>query len=159
MFILEQEPPSRLQARVLAALATWRMLLGELDAAQPLAVRAVAVAEQAGADAERAHGLATLGIITAQHGHLEQGLAELQTAFTLACRTRNAEDTIRAAANRVYLLYRAGRFRRGGRRGERGPQRGRRHGRLARDDLRDRQQRRGGAYRQRPVNENGPAAH
>ena len=110
MFILEQEPPSRLQARVLAALATWRMLLGDLDAAQPLAVRAVAVAERAGADAERAHALATLGIITAQHGHLEQGLAELQTAFTLACRTGNAEDTIRAAANRVYLLYRAGRF-------------------------------------------------
>ena len=61
--VLEGEPPSRLQARVLAALATWRMLLGELDAAQPLAVRAVAVARQAGADAERAHGRATLGLI------------------------------------------------------------------------------------------------
>jgi hypothetical protein len=70
----------------------------------------VAAAEQAGADAERAHGLATLGVITAQHGHVDDGLAELQTAFTLACRTGNAEDTIRAAANRVYLLYRAGRF-------------------------------------------------
>lgn len=110
MVTLEGEPPSALQARVLAALATTRMLLGELDAAQPLAVRAVAVAEQAGADAERAHGLATLGIITAQHGHLDDGLAELQTAFTLACRTGNAEDVIRAAANRVYLLYRAGRL-------------------------------------------------
>ena len=110
MAILEGEPPSALQARVLAALATTRMLLGELDAAQPLAVRAVAVAQQAGADAERAHGLATLGIVTAEHGHLDDGLAELQTAFTLACRTGNAEDTIRAAANRVYLLYRAGRI-------------------------------------------------
>ena len=110
MVILEAEPPSALQARVLAALATTRMLLGELDAAQPLAVRAVAVAQQAGADAERAHGLATLGIITAEHGHLDDGLAELQTAFTLACRTGNAEDIIRAAANRVYLLYRAGRL-------------------------------------------------
>jgi DNA-binding CsgD family transcriptional regulator len=110
MVILEGEPPSGLQARVLAALATWRLLLGELEAARPLAVRAVAVAEQAGADAERAHGLATLGIITAQRGHLDDGLAELQTAFTLACRTGNAEDIIRAAANRVYLLYRAGRL-------------------------------------------------
>ena len=110
MVILEGGSPSALQARVLAALATWRMLLGELDAAQPLAVRAVAVAELAGADAERAHGLATLGIITAQHGHLDDGLNELETAFTLACRTGNAEDTIRAAANRVYLLYRAGRL-------------------------------------------------
>jgi DNA-binding CsgD family transcriptional regulator len=110
MVMLERERPSRLQARVLAALATWRMLLGEFDTAQPLAVRAVAVAQQAGADAERAHALATLGIITAQHGHLEDGLAELQMAFTLASRTGNAEDTSRAAANRVYLLYRAGRF-------------------------------------------------
>jgi len=110
MVILEGEPPSALQARVLAALATTRMLLGELDAAQPLAVRAVAVAQQAGADAERAHGLATLGIITAEHGHIDDGLAELETAFTIACRTGNAEDIVRAAANRVYLLYRAGRI-------------------------------------------------
>jgi DNA-binding CsgD family transcriptional regulator len=110
MLMLEHQPPSRLQARVLAALATWRMLLGELDAAQPLAVRAVAVAQQADADAERAHGLATLGIITAQNGHLDAGLADLQAAFTLACRAGSVEDTIRAAANRVYLLFRAGRF-------------------------------------------------
>ena len=110
MVILEQEPPSRVQARVLAALATWRMLLGELDASQPLAALAVVVAEQVGADAERAHGLATMAIITAHHGHLEQGLAELETAFTLARRTGNVEDTIRAAANRAYLLHRAGRF-------------------------------------------------
>jgi DNA-binding CsgD family transcriptional regulator len=110
MVILDEEPPSGLQARVLAALATWRMLLGELDAAQPLAARAVAAAQQAGADAERAHGLSTLGIITAQHGHLDDGLAELETAFTLACRTGHAEDVIRAAANRVYLLHRAGRL-------------------------------------------------
>ena len=110
MVVLETEPPSRLQARVLAALATWRMLLGELDAAQPLAVQAVAVAQQAGADAERAHGLATLGVITAQHGDLDGGLADLRSAFTLAVRAGSVEDTIRAAANRVHLLNRAGRF-------------------------------------------------
>lgn len=110
MVVLEGEPPSRLQARVLAALATWRMLLGELDAAQPLAVRAVAVAQQAGADAERAHGLATLGVITAFQGDLDGGLAELRSAFTLAVRAGSVEDTIRAAANRVHLLNRAGRF-------------------------------------------------
>ena len=108
--VLEGEPPSPLQARVLAALATWRMLLGELEVARPLAVRAVAVAEQAGADAERAHGLATLGIITAQHGDLEAGLADLREAFTLAVSVGSVEDTIRAAANRAYLLNRAGHF-------------------------------------------------
>ncbi|HJY96976.1 MAG TPA: hypothetical protein VJ371_18645, partial [Streptosporangiaceae bacterium] len=36
--------------------------------------------------------------------------AALQTAFTLACRVGSIEDAIRAAANRVYLLYRVGRF-------------------------------------------------
>jgi len=110
MIVLETEPPSRLQARVLAALATRRMLLGERDAARPLAVRAVAVAEQIGADAERAHGLATRGIVTAQHGDLESGLADLREAFTLAVGAGSVEDTIRAAANRVHLLNRAGRF-------------------------------------------------
>lgn len=99
-----------LQARVLAALATWRMLLGELDAAQPLAVRAAAIAQRAGADAERAHGLATLGVVTALQGDLDGGLSELRSAFTLAVRAGSVQDTIRAAANRVHLLNRAGRF-------------------------------------------------
>ncbi len=108
--VLETEPPSPLQARVLAALATWRMLLGEREAARPLAVQAVTVAQQAGADAERAHALATLGVITAQHGDLDGGLDGLREAFTLAVRAGSVEDTIRAAANRVYLLNRAGRF-------------------------------------------------
>jgi ATP/maltotriose-dependent transcriptional regulator MalT len=110
MVLLDAEPPSRLQARVLAALATWRMLMGELDAAEPLAVRAVAVAQEAGADAEHAHGLATSGIITAEHGDLDRGLADLHSAFTLAVRAGSVEDTIRAVANRVHLLYRGGRF-------------------------------------------------
>ncbi|HEV2254986.1 MAG TPA: AAA family ATPase [Streptosporangiaceae bacterium] len=108
--LLEDEPPSRLQARVLAALATWRVLLGEADAALPLVTRAMEVAQQIGADAVYSHGLATLGIIEAQYGDLEDGLADLQAAFTLACRAGSIEDAIRAAANRVYLLYRVGRF-------------------------------------------------
>jgi len=104
------EPPSQLQARVLAALATWRVLLGEADAALPLVTKAMEVAQEIGADAVYAHGLGTLGIIEAQYGDLEDGLADLQAAFTLACRVGSVEDAIRAAANRVYLLYRVGRF-------------------------------------------------
>ena len=110
MVLLEEEQPSQLQARVLAALATRRMLLGQADSALPLAARAVAVAQDTGADAVHAHGLATLGIIKAQHGDLDAGLADLHTAFTLAYRAGSVEDTLRAAANRVYLLYRAGRL-------------------------------------------------
>jgi class 3 adenylate cyclase len=110
MVMLDAEPPSQLQARVLAALATRRVFLGEPDAALPLVTRAMAVAQDTGADAVYAHGLATLGIIEAQYGDLEGGLADLHEAFTLACRAGSVEDIIRAAANRVYLLYCAGRF-------------------------------------------------
>jgi class 3 adenylate cyclase/tetratricopeptide (TPR) repeat protein len=110
VIILDPEPASQLQARVLAALATWRVLLGEADAALPLVTKAMEVAQQTGADAVYAHGLATLGVIEAQYGDLEDGLADLESAFTLACRVGSVEDAIRAAANRVYLLYRAGRF-------------------------------------------------
>jgi hypothetical protein len=100
--ILEPEPPSQLQARVLAALATWRVLLGAADGALPLVTNAMEVAQQIGADAAYSHGLATLGIIEAEYGDLEDGLADLQAAFTLACRVGSVEDAIRAAANRVH---------------------------------------------------------
>jgi class 3 adenylate cyclase/tetratricopeptide (TPR) repeat protein len=110
MVMLDTEPPSQLQARVLAALATRRVFLGEADAALPLVTKAMEVAQNTGADAVYAHGLATLGIIEAQYGDLESGLEDLQAAFTLACRAGSIEDIIRAAANRVHLLYCAGRF-------------------------------------------------
>jgi hypothetical protein len=110
MILLEPEPPGELQARVLAALATWRVLLGDADAALPLVTKAMEVAQQTGADAAYAHGLGTLGIIEAQYGDLEDGLADLESAFAIACRVASVEDAIRAAANRVHLLYRASRY-------------------------------------------------
>jgi DNA-binding CsgD family transcriptional regulator len=108
--LLPDGPPSAARARVLAALATRRMLLGEFGAALPVAERAVEEAEQAGAMAEQAHGLATLGIIQAQRGEFDAGMAALRTSFTLACRAGSVEDVVRAGANHVYLLHRAGRF-------------------------------------------------
>jgi hypothetical protein len=65
---------------------------------------------QAGAIAEHAHGLATLGIIYAQRGALEAGLAALRTSFDLARKAGSVEDVVRAAANHMYLLCTAGRF-------------------------------------------------
>jgi DNA-binding CsgD family transcriptional regulator len=107
--LLETEPASALQARILAALANWRMLLGEPDEAMPLAAQAVELAEKIGAGVEYAHGLAILGIVQAQRGELEAGLAALHTSFTLACRSGSIEGVVRAAANQMYLLYTAGR--------------------------------------------------
>jgi DNA-binding CsgD family transcriptional regulator/tetratricopeptide (TPR) repeat protein len=110
MALLEDEPPSTLQARVLAAHATLRMMLGELDEALLLASRAAAIAERVGAAAERAHSLATLGIVQAQRGELGAGLAALRTSFELAREADSAEDVVRAAINHMYLLCTAGRF-------------------------------------------------
>jgi DNA-binding CsgD family transcriptional regulator len=107
--LLDAEPASALQARILAALASWRMLLGEPDEAMPLAMQAVTMAEQVGADSEYAHGLAILGIIKAQRGELPAGLAALDTSFALACRASDIEGVVRAATNHMYLLYTAGR--------------------------------------------------
>ena len=108
--LLEADPASALKARILAALATWRLLLGEPGEAMPLAERAVAMAEQVGAVAERTHGLAALGIILAQRGDLEAGLAALETSFELAYRSGSIEDLVRAAADHMYLLISVGRF-------------------------------------------------
>ncbi|MBV9094295.1 MAG: AAA family ATPase [Streptosporangiaceae bacterium] len=108
--LLSDGPPSALRARVLAALATWRMLLGEFGETLPIAVQAVAEARQADADAELAHGLATLGVLQAHQGAAEAGVAALRRSFALARRTSNVEDVIRAATNLMYLLYTAGRF-------------------------------------------------
>ena len=108
--LLAGGPPSALRARVLAALATRRMLVGEFDEALPIAVRAVGEAQQAGADAERAHGLATLGIVEAQQGDLDAGLTELRASFALARDCDSVDGVVRAATNLAYLLHRAGRL-------------------------------------------------
>ena len=108
--LLADEPPSTLQARVLAAHATVLMLLGDFDPAARLAERAVATAAEAGALAEQAHGLATLGIIQAQRGALDSGLTALRTSFDLARQAGSVEDVVRAAANHMYLLCTVGRF-------------------------------------------------
>jgi DNA-binding CsgD family transcriptional regulator len=108
--LLGKAGPSELQARILAAHATLRMLLAEFDAALPLAERAVAVAGQVDAVAAHAQGLATLGIIQGQRGELDAGLAALRTSFDLARQAGSVEDVARAALNHMYLLCTAGRF-------------------------------------------------
>ncbi len=108
--LLGDDPPSKLQARILAAHATLRMLLAEFDVALPLAERAVAVAGQVDAVAAHAQGLATLGILQAQRGDLDAGLAALRTSFDLARQVGSGEDVARAAINHMYLLCTAGRF-------------------------------------------------
>ena len=79
------------------------------------------MAKQVGADAEHAHGLATLGIIQAQRGELDAGLAALHTSFTLAYRAGSIEDVVRAATNHMYLLVHRRPFHRGARRGAQRP--------------------------------------
>jgi DNA-binding CsgD family transcriptional regulator len=108
--LLEDAPPSPLRARLLAALASWRLVLGEAQLAGPPAEEAVAMAQLVGAEDEYARGLAILGIVQAQRGDLEAGLAALRTSFSLAYRARSIEGVVRAATNHVHLLYTAGRW-------------------------------------------------
>jgi hypothetical protein len=108
--MLDDAAPSALQARTLAALATEQMLLGEHRVALPLATRAVSISGAVNAPIVRAYGLATLGILRAQSGDLDAGLAMLRDSFVLAEESASVEDVLRAAGNHMYLLCTAGRF-------------------------------------------------
>jgi DNA-binding CsgD family transcriptional regulator len=108
--LLEAEPPSALQARVLAALATRRLLIGDYDSARPPAERAADVARATGATAEHARSLGALGTIQAQRGDAEAGLTSLSQAYALACRAGRVEDIVSAASYRMYVLCTLGRF-------------------------------------------------
>jgi DNA-binding CsgD family transcriptional regulator len=108
--LLDNTTPTALLARVLAAHATGRMVLGHLDDALPLADLAVATAEAVHADAQEAHALATRGVLLARGGRFDDGLSALTRSFDVARRAGNVEDVTRAAANHVYLLCTTGRF-------------------------------------------------
>jgi DNA-binding CsgD family transcriptional regulator len=108
--LLTAEPASVLQARVLAALATRRVFIGDYDKALPLAERAIEVASETGATAESARSLTALGIIRAQHGDPEASLMALAQAYALAREAGRVEDIVHAASNRMYLLCTLGRF-------------------------------------------------
>ena len=107
---MTREPASALQARVLAALATWRMLLGEPGEALPLAMRAVPMAEQVGADASTHMAWPRWASSRPSAASWRPGWRRSTPRFALACRTGDIEDIVRAATNRMYLLYTAGRF-------------------------------------------------
>jgi DNA-binding CsgD family transcriptional regulator len=108
--LISDRAPTALHGRLLAAQATWLLLLGQRDDALPLAEQAVSLAAEIGAGAEQAHGLATLGVIRAQDGNMDGGLAALRAAFAHARDCGSAEDMLRAANSHMYLLCTAGRF-------------------------------------------------
>src|SRR6202035_2596582 len=108
--LISDRAPTALHGRLLAARATWLMLLGQRDDALPLAEQAVELSGRAQADAERSHGLSALGVIRAQRGDMDGGLAALGEAFALARDCDSAEDMLRAANSHMYLLCTAGRL-------------------------------------------------
>ncbi|MBY8881339.1 helix-turn-helix transcriptional regulator [Actinacidiphila acidipaludis] len=108
--LLDGEPPSALQARVLAATGAGLMLLGRPEEALPPTEQALRVARAVDAPAEHGHALTTLGVILAQRGELGAGLDALRSARGLAQRTGAAEEVLRAASNHMYVLCTAGRF-------------------------------------------------
>ena len=149
--ILDPEPPSELQARVLAALATWRVLLGEADAALPLVTKAMEVAQHAGAGrrvrARPGHAGDHRSAVWRPGGRPGRSAGGVHAG--LPRRQRRGRDSRRGEPRSPAVPRRP--FRRGGRGRPRGPKRGGRHGRAAGDHHRDRQQCRGRAARERPV--------
>ena len=107
--LLPGGPPSALRARVLAALATHRMLLGEsAEALPPPAGHRAGTAGGRGRRAGPRPGHP--GHLPGAEGDPDAVLAALRASFGLARATGSLEDVVRAATNHMYLLIRAGRF-------------------------------------------------
>ena len=104
-------PPSPLRARVLAALATRRMLLGEFDAALPLAVAGCRCRRSRPARSpSRPMAWRRWASSRRSGANWTRGWRRCAHRSPSRCRAGSIEDIVRAAANQMYLLHRAGRF-------------------------------------------------
>jgi DNA-binding CsgD family transcriptional regulator/tetratricopeptide (TPR) repeat protein len=110
--------PSLERARAQATLAQLRMLEGAFEASATIAAEVASTLEAARGDtpdgraadagrealAIRGHATCTLGVDAAYLGRLDEGLALLEDATTMAREAGRLDDLMRAAANRTLLL-------------------------------------------------------
>ena len=109
--MLPDGPPSALRARVLAALATWSMLLGEFDRG-PADSRSGRSLKRSRPARSRSRPMAWRRWASSRHSaaNCDAGMAALRRHSTSPAEAGNVEDVVRAATNHMYLLYTAGRF-------------------------------------------------
>ena len=108
--ILREQPPSALLAKVLAAHATGLMIQGEYPHAIVLAERALEMARITGSADAEGHAEATLGVLRAHDVSVDEGVAHLRRALTIARQSSDLEIAMRGAVNLSYILCTAARF-------------------------------------------------
>jgi DNA-binding CsgD family transcriptional regulator len=107
---LESSEPTATRARIVAALASTRMLRGDQGDAIATAKDAIALARLAGSPNAEAHALTTLGTSTVLVGRSAEGLAMLREAFERTKALTDAHDDMgRVYANLSSTLLVAGR--------------------------------------------------
>jgi len=108
--LLEGDEPSRLRARVEAALATGLLLDGESTDAAEHAGKAIDIARAAGHAAEEGYALTTLGVAQAVNGELDDGLATLDRARAICEDCGSLEEVFRVYTNQTFVLTTAGKL-------------------------------------------------
>jgi tetratricopeptide (TPR) repeat protein len=84
MAIVPADPPSVELARILAEQARGLMLLSRIGESQRCCERAIATARAVGARAEEGHATNTLGVLRAELGYHDEGIALVRTALGIA---------------------------------------------------------------------------
>jgi DNA-binding CsgD family transcriptional regulator/tetratricopeptide (TPR) repeat protein len=109
---LEGEPPCHELAMVYSALSHLYMLHEQSDASIGWGEKALALAEQLGDTAVRAHALNNIGVSLCELGRYEEGTAALEQSLALAREAGLHLDAVRAFINLGGQLTHLGEFRR-----------------------------------------------
>ncbi|MGW3242196.1 helix-turn-helix transcriptional regulator [Streptomyces sp. NPDC001070] len=102
-------PPSPVHAEVLESVAGWAMMHNPGPDSITTAERAIELARLVGAEETEIHARVTLGILLADAGDAEAGIAELEAARDRAAAARYGNLTVNADANLAALLEAVGR--------------------------------------------------
>jgi DNA-binding CsgD family transcriptional regulator/tetratricopeptide (TPR) repeat protein len=108
--LLSADEPSVELARVLAAEASWLMIMSRHRDAEPRCHDAITVARAVGARAEEGHALNTLGCSRALLGHYDEGIGLVHEALVIAEELGLPDHLDRAYGNLSALLVEAGRL-------------------------------------------------
>jgi DNA-binding CsgD family transcriptional regulator len=108
--LLSSRHPSIEMARVLAEKTRVLMLMSLYSEAEEVCIRAITVARLVGARSEEGHALNSAGVIRAQCGHSDEGIAMVREALAIAEEIGNPDDLSRGYSNLSHLLCEAGRL-------------------------------------------------
>jgi DNA-binding CsgD family transcriptional regulator len=108
--LLDGQPGSAVKSRVLAGLALADLQAGHYRLGEPIAARALAMAQEVGARTEEGRALNVSGLAIAMLGQPEEGVKRLRAARKIAESANHIEDLLRAYGNLALVLEDAGRL-------------------------------------------------